>query len=186
MEAPRSEKMVPPLADTSSENKVTEHIPEDIHFSILSKLPIKSIIRFSSVRKSWSGLFENLNFLKMFCKNLVLKYHGNNGDDVELLFNINFKNLSLLSGDKFQKEVSLDMDLPSQFVDYNKHLGIIGSAIDGVICLYDVSNQKNIILWNPANGQKHVLPIDCENHLFRLKEKRKKDVEGVILGQKTT
>jgi len=24
----------------------------------------------------------------------------------------------------------------------------------------------------------------CENHLFRLKEKRKKDVEGVILGQK--
>jgi len=24
----------------------------------------------------------------------------------------------------------------------------------------------------------------CENHLFRLKEKRKKDVKGVILGQK--
>ena len=24
----------------------------------------------------------------------------------------------------------------------------------------------------------------CENHLFRLKEKGKKDVEGVILGQK--
>jgi len=24
----------------------------------------------------------------------------------------------------------------------------------------------------------------CENHLFRLKEKREKDVEGVILGQK--
>jgi len=24
----------------------------------------------------------------------------------------------------------------------------------------------------------------CENHLFKLKEKGKKDVEGVILGQK--
>lgn len=159
-EAPRSEKvMVPPMADPSSENKATERI----HFSILSKLPIKSINRFSTVRKSWSGLFENPDFLKMFCKNLVSKYHGNNGDDVGLLFNINSKNLSLLSGDKF-KPLNM-VNLPSQFVDYNKQLGILGSAVDGVICLYDVYNQKNIILWNPSNNEKRVLPTNYAEDL---------------------
>jgi F-box interacting protein len=98
---------------------------------------------------------ENPDFSKMF-----LKYHRNNGDDVKFLFNINFKNLKLLSGDKFRHEEVLDMDLPSQFVDNNKHLGILGSALDGLVCLYDFSNQKNIILWNPAYGQKRVLPTN--------------------------
>jgi len=161
MAAPSSEKMVPPMADPSSENKVTKQIPEDIHFSILSKLPIKSINRFSSVSKSWYGLFENPDFLKMFSNNLVLKYHG---DDVKLLFNINFKKLRLLSGDKFQHEVSLNMHLPPPFVGSN-HLAILGSAVDGVICLYDVNNQKNIILCNPANGEKRVLPTNYAEDL---------------------
>jgi len=122
MAASEKKKMLPPMADPSSENKV-----------------------------------ENPDFLKMF-----LKYHGNNDDDVELLFNINFKNLRLLEGDKFQH---LDMGLPSQFVDGNEHLGILGSAVDGVICLYDVNNQKNIIFWNPANGQKRVLPTNYAEDL---------------------
>jgi F-box interacting protein len=71
---------------------------------------------------------------------MFLKYHRNNGDDVKFLFNVNFKNLRLLSGDKFQHEEVLHMDLPSQVVDNNKHLGILGSAVDGLVCLYDFSN----------------------------------------------
>jgi hypothetical protein len=39
---------------------------------------------------------ENPDFSKIF-----FKFHRNNGDDVKFLFNINFKNLRLLSGDKF-------------------------------------------------------------------------------------
>ena len=55
MEAPRSEKMVPPMADTPSENKVFNHIPEDIHFSVLSKHRLESLykdIKFSYILHS--------------------------------------------------------------------------------------------------------------------------------------
>ena len=44
--------------------------------------------------------------------------------------------------------------------------------------------QHNAALrWLNHKKQKKKLDM-CENHLFRLKEKVKKDVEGVILGQK--
>jgi molecular chaperone HtpG len=38
--------------------KVSNHIPEDLAFSILSKLPLKSLKRFGCVRKSWTLLFS--------------------------------------------------------------------------------------------------------------------------------
>jgi len=43
--------------------------------------------------------------------------------------------------------------------------------------------QHNATLRRQNHKQKEKLNM-CENHLFKLKEKRKKDVEEVILGQK--
>lgn len=45
--------------------KVRNHIHDDIAFSILSKLPLKSLKRFEYVRKSWSQLLENPQFMSM-------------------------------------------------------------------------------------------------------------------------
>ncbi|XP_024628797.1 F-box protein CPR1 [Medicago truncatula] len=100
-------------------------VTNDIAFSVLSKLPLKSIKRFSSACKSW---------------------------------------LYLRSGDNFQDEKELDMNLPSAFDA--RHFHILGSAIQGVLCLYIVGNQKNIILWNPdVSGQYRVLPTDYAEDL---------------------
>jgi len=45
--------------------KVNNYLHDDIVFSILSKLPLKSLKRFGCVRKSWSLLFENTYFMNM-------------------------------------------------------------------------------------------------------------------------
>jgi molecular chaperone HtpG len=49
----------------------TIYIPDDIAFSILSKLPFKSIKQFECVHKAWSLLSENPHFMNMFYKNLL-------------------------------------------------------------------------------------------------------------------
>jgi molecular chaperone HtpG len=75
---------------------------DDIAFSILSKLPIKSIKRFSCVHKSWINLFENPTFLNMFRNNLLLKFnsHYADDDDVCLILNQYGWDFYLLDGDK--------------------------------------------------------------------------------------
>lgn len=47
------------MAKSVSEKKVRNHIPNDLAFSILSKLPLKSFKRFECVCKPWALLFEN-------------------------------------------------------------------------------------------------------------------------------
>ncbi|RHN41305.1 putative F-box domain, galactose oxidase/kelch, beta-propeller, F-box associated interaction [Medicago truncatula] len=166
MEDKKSDKILPAMQNPTtpsmenpaSENRVTNHIPRDLHFSVLSNLPFKSVNRFSSVHRSWYHLHENPAFLNMF---LASESHYNDHPDVKLLFNTNMTlspRLYLCSGEHFKIESELEMEFPSSFL--NKNLSILGSAIHGVICLYEVSNQNNVIVWNPVNGQKHVLPTN--------------------------
>jgi len=51
------------------------HIPNDLFFSVLSKLPIKSLKRFGCVHKSWSLLFDNPYFMIMYSNNLLTRDH---------------------------------------------------------------------------------------------------------------
>ncbi|KAK2408389.1 putative F-box protein [Trifolium repens] len=68
------------------------YIVDDIAFCILSKLPDKSLKRFSCIRKSWTRLFENSVFI-MFRNNLVSKSHSlYEDDDVYLILCQNVDN----------------------------------------------------------------------------------------------
>jgi len=55
--------------ETVTSEKVRNY--DDIVFSILSKLPIKSLKRFECVAKSWSLLFKNDHFMNMFRNNFL-------------------------------------------------------------------------------------------------------------------
>jgi len=150
------------MANPPTDKNNGTFVTDDIAFSVLSKLPLKSMKRFSSACKSWSQEFEKPSFLQKFFNNLVSKSHDDD-DDVKPLFNINDR-LYLRSGDNFQNEKELDMNLPSPFDD--RHFHILGSAIQGILCLYIADNQKNVILWNPdVSGQYRVLPTDYAEDL---------------------
>jgi len=138
----------------------SNYIHDDIAFGILSKLPIKSLKRFTCVRKSWSLLFQNPNFIQKFRNNLVTKSHSpyddDDDDDMSFLFiwTVPPSLYYSISGDKFENEVKLD--LPSQF-DGAFNL-VLGSSINGIFCLYDLVDHSKVALWNPSTGENKVIP----------------------------
>ena len=68
----------------------SQYIHDDIAFSILSKLPIKSFKRFECVCKSWSFLFDSPNFMKVYGKSFLAKDHSIY-DDTSLLLHKKIK-----------------------------------------------------------------------------------------------
>jgi len=135
-----------------------KYIPDDIHFSILSKLPFKSLKRFESVRKSWSLLFENTHFMNMFRNNLLSNSYY---DGASLLLRVSENHKEVfysLSGERFENKVKLDW-----FVSCEDHFifRIFGfGSINATLCLYDFSNDNhgNIVLWNPSTHTIKFLP----------------------------
>ncbi|XP_045821554.1 F-box protein At1g11270-like isoform X1 [Trifolium pratense] len=136
---------------TCIQEKVSNYMPDEISYSILSKLPLKSLKRFECVQKSWSILFENHHFMNMFRDNL-LSY----SDPASLILRV-FKNRKQLfysfSGERFENnKVKLDWSNPCE--NY-----IFGSrSINGTFCLHGSVHYSEIVLWTPATQTRKLLP----------------------------
>ncbi|XP_004510914.1 F-box protein CPR1-like [Cicer arietinum] len=145
----------------------TSHIPNDLALSILSKLSIKSLNRFTCVQKSWSLLFQNPDFMNMFRTNFISN-HDEDEDNMTCLLlkertrTIAFGNhntMYTLSSDKFEDMVRLDW--PSPFQENDSHIEILGSAsVNGILCLHQegTDNDSTTIFWNPATGEFKIIP----------------------------
>jgi len=98
-------------AATTDKKKVStsSHIPDDLTFSILSKLPIKSLTRFAFVQKSWSLLFQNSIFMNTFCTNFFFKSKQYEEEDDNMLPAQSY----MLSFD-FSTEIFFSTNLPSE------------------------------------------------------------------------
>jgi molecular chaperone HtpG len=171
----------------SSNLQVSNHIPDDIALSILSKLSIKSLKRFESVCKSWSLLFDNPTFMKMY-RNFFLTNDHFCYDDTSLLLHLIthqqgfFKyDLYSLSGENFENRVKLNWPEPFPEYDYSS-FEIIGLAsINGTLCLrtfyYDDEDEYDdeilqLILWNPTTNEFKVIPcssVVSEPYLWTVK-----------------
>jgi len=146
--------------DYVAAEKVSNHIHDDLAFFIMSKLPLKSLKRFSCVRKSWSRLFENLNFINMYRNYFISGTYEEDGSCLllqqTLLYFPNFHHvLYLLFGERFENKVKLDW--PSPFQEDNRAIHILGPVINGIVCLYQ-GREPVVILWNPATEEYKVLP----------------------------
>jgi F-box interacting protein len=158
------------LTNAKKVSSGTTYIPEDIVFSILSKLPIKSLKRFSSVQKSWSRLFEKHIFIDMFRNNLLSKSHSLY-DGVSLILNLIQElyhwNFYLLSDGKFENKLKLDF--PYVFHPHASIVCVLGSAINGILCIYDYnhSSYTKAVLWKFVTGEVMVIPISNLSYEFR-------------------
>ncbi|XP_045822152.1 putative F-box protein At3g16210 [Trifolium pratense] len=151
----------------SKDIKVSNHIPNDLAFSILSKLPIVSIKRFSCVHKSWALLFQNPNFLSAVGKNFISQYNSFYDDTCLMLKRTQgYDNrcvFDMLSGERFENRVRLDLPLP--FQDDDTCIQILGSSINGIICLYQEGDHSKIVLWKPTAKEFTIIPSDNVNYL---------------------
>ncbi|XVF39338.1 hypothetical protein PTKIN_Ptkin01aG0026600 [Pterospermum kingtungense] len=110
-------------------------IPHDIVHSILSWLPVKSLLRFQSVSKEW------LSHIKQSIKtrnDLKTIFTGKDSDKLESL-----------------TSVSVYLDIPKEL---NSGAEIVGSC-NGILCLHN-RNQTNgsTIMWNISTKESKVLP----------------------------
>ncbi|XP_004498529.1 F-box protein CPR1-like [Cicer arietinum] len=142
--------------------KVSNYISDDLVFSILSKLSLKSLNRFTCVRKSWVLLFENPHFMSMYRKNFISNNRSYYYDDTSLLLKqtlLDFENhsmLYLLSGEKFDNRIKLDW--PPPFQDNDRHINILGSGINGILCLYVEGTSSKVVVWNPSIQEFKIIP----------------------------
>ncbi|CAI8605695.1 unnamed protein product [Vicia faba] len=144
--------------------KVSKHVPNDLVFSIMLNLPLKSLDRFKCVHKSWAHLLKNSYFMDMYRKKFISK--KSYCDEACLLLKqtlIDFENHSLLylfSGEGFDNKVKIDWPPPFQEDDCD--ISILGSGMNGIICLYAECISSKIVLWNPTIQEFKVIP---SNHV---------------------
>lgn len=128
MTLPRNRKRLLPIKRT----KISQELPEElIRAEILTRLPIKSLVRFKCVCRSWLSLFSNPQFVKQHCTYL-------NPNDYDCL--VAKKSYNFVTFSRYQETFAFHCD---QFYF------LIGSA-KGLVCI----RLHNILsLWNPAIRQ---------------------------------
>ncbi|RHN48684.1 putative F-box domain-containing protein [Medicago truncatula] len=147
-------------AIATNEN-VSNYIHDDITFSIISKLPLKSFKRFECVRKLWSLLSENHHFMNMFRDNFFSNLHScSYYDQSSLILKVyepHQEVLYFLSGQRFENKVKLDYSNPSAHPFDFRIFGF--GSINGTLCLHEYDNYGKIVLWNPSTQAIKFIPL---------------------------
>ncbi|KAI3725464.1 hypothetical protein L1987_65252 [Smallanthus sonchifolius] len=120
---------------------MSNNLPFDIQAEIMNMLPVKSLIQFRSVSKSWKSHIDSSDFIAHYSsqqQHLLVRYQDS-ADLVE-------KYVSIADDDTFpQYKVSLTVPL---LVNRIKYPFIIGNS-HGLLCLYDCYHETPMaILWN--------------------------------------
>ena len=133
-----------------SEMMDLEYLPYDVLPDILHRLPVKSLIRFRCVSKSWNSLITSLAFINSnltrtrshFDSNKLIVKYLDVTPHVELYKLIQEDN----DNNDSSSEQIQDLKLPLRSRLICDYFQLVGSA-NGLFCLYD---ENRFILWNPC------------------------------------
>ncbi|CAL1403689.1 unnamed protein product [Linum trigynum] len=126
-------------------------LPEDIVIDILTRLPVKSILRFRSVSKPWSNLPTTPHFIAAHLRRssagnpLLIVHHGRTFG----------RNLRVSVIDSTFRTLHRDFPLPATVFDSRLHSPSILGSCNGLLC---IKFTANFILCNPATKQFAMLP----------------------------
>ncbi|XP_057425336.1 F-box/kelch-repeat protein At3g06240-like [Lotus japonicus] len=134
-------------------------VSDEVVFSILSKLPLKSLKRFICIHKSFSLLLEDSYFMTTFRTNFISKLHSYYHHTSLLLLqaDANSSAMYLLSGESFQNRLKLHW--PPPFQEDSRYVEILNSGIHGTLCLHRNRGYRgDIVLWNPSTEEFKIIP----------------------------
>ncbi|KAL5744974.1 hypothetical protein ACOSP7_026120 [Xanthoceras sorbifolium] len=139
------------------------HLPIEILYNILGRLPVKDLIRYMSVCKSWRDLITHPNFISTHM-NLHRNIDGYVLHHKMATTRTGLSCFSCLSYDKTYVEHS-SFDIP--FSCESVYFQLVGS-INGLLCLSDSYQYfgRTIYLWNPSIWKLKVLRSSCFNHNY--------------------
>ncbi|XP_017240181.1 F-box/kelch-repeat protein At3g23880-like [Daucus carota subsp. sativus] len=115
------------------------HFPQELIFEILSYLPVKSLLRFRSVCKSWLSIISDQQFINTHLTNSQKK-------PAPLILDKDFNRVYQL--DTLEESVRLNLPSKGRFDCI--------SSCSGLVCLADSEFDIDIhvmYLWNPATKQ---------------------------------
>ena len=136
------------------------NLPEDLAMEILPRLPVKSLVRFKCVAKSWKTLFKTPSFVS---KQLSASSAKNKNCPLLMIS-------ELEDPDNYTHYLNLVSNgdpVPNFYkpFDFKKVNGILGPC-NGIFCLdyslHDYERSWPLILWNPATREvKFPPPFLC-------------------------
>ncbi|XP_027116778.2 F-box/kelch-repeat protein At3g23880 [Coffea arabica] len=145
--------------ESSSESMTFPDFPHEILVEILSRLPVKSLVKFKCVSKSWLSLTSNPHFIKAHLRISANKddfrHHG-------LIFTVlppnshsHLKQCSLRSALNVEMSSIQVIDIDYPMKSPHKSVWVVGSC-DGLVCI--AIEENDLFLWNPAIRKYKKLP----------------------------
>ncbi|XWS13371.1 hypothetical protein CRYUN_Cryun36dG0031900 [Craigia yunnanensis] len=135
--------------------KTLSQLPHDIIVNILSRLPVKSLIRSRCVCKPWRSLISDPQFAKMQLVPSQKNSHVNLHRallSTSPLVSIDYK---AYSGDEDDSKVISGLEYPTAMKkDSDYDVDLVGSC-DGLVCL--LLDDEEFILWNPSTKESKAL-----------------------------
>ncbi|KAK4271138.1 hypothetical protein QN277_019875 [Acacia crassicarpa] len=121
--------------------------PQEIIRNILTRLPVKSLIRFHCVCRHWRDLFKDPSFI-------ADHLHHSNRQNPYILFqrDHSFDNHSDLHSLGSDMQVWRFQNPP--LIEHLNHGKIVGSS-NGLLCVY---SPHSLLLWNPAIKEVNLVP----------------------------
>ncbi|XP_056694365.1 F-box/kelch-repeat protein At3g23880-like [Spinacia oleracea] len=110
-------------------------LPPELTLEILLRLPVKSLLNFKLVCKSWNSLICSPDFIKSHTRN-------SNNPSLTLLYDRDFMELYSLNPTVSQ------VDLTPQYYPYSEFIG----SCDGLICIYS-PRKECIYILNPLTNE---------------------------------
>jgi F-box interacting protein len=133
---------------------MSDYLPDDVVIDILQRLPVKSLIRFRCVCRSWNSLIKTSAFIDSHLDQsiesndpLVIVRYCSSKPNVE-----HYKLLH--DNDAFVECKELEFPIESCRLN---HFRLIGSE-NGLVCFLE---QERFILWNPSIRKFVNLPKPC-------------------------
>ncbi|CAK9162926.1 unnamed protein product [Ilex paraguariensis] len=127
-------------------------VPEDVEKEILSRLTVKSLLRFKCVCKSWHVLIESQTFIDFH-----LSKAATEEDNCLVLHRRRDFTKEYVASVLCTQTLSLLVDLEFPYFEDNKMgISIVGSC-NGLVCLCD--NGHLFAVFNPATREFKALPI---------------------------
>ena len=135
--------------------RTNRDLPDEIVLEILTRLPVKSLLRFRCVCKSWYSSIANPNFISTH-------FNNNHHDDASLFRSHSHEVCTLASNRTF--ETISEFRIPFTF--HSSFPKILGSC-NGILCFSDyfMSACNDIYLLNPSIRKFKRLPDTCLTHL---------------------
>ncbi|XP_042515310.1 F-box protein CPR1-like [Macadamia integrifolia] len=122
----------------------SKNLSEDLIIGILSRLPVKSLLRFRCVCKPWCALITDSAFIKMHLTQSLAT-----NTNLTLIVNKS-KSIDLYSVDLDACELNQPFKSP-----IFRPTDILGSC-NGLLCISNCNN--DMYLWNPSTRSHHKLP----------------------------